>query len=63
MNGVVLEEIDKVVQIHEGFVDSHNAGLGGVLSEGRSEGESSNSSESVDSESNVGHGLFECVLG
>ena len=57
MNGVVFEEIAKVVEVHERVVDGHNLSLVGVLSESRSEGESTDSAEAVDSESDVGHGL------
>ena len=55
VNRVVLEEVHKVVEIHEWVVDSCNLGLSSVRAEGGSEGESSNSSESVDSESDSGH--------
>ena len=55
MNRVVLEQVAKVVEVHEGIVDGHDLGLVGVLCEGRAEGESSNSSEAVDSESDAGH--------
>ena len=63
MDGVVLEEVDQVVQIHEWVVDGSDLGLASVLSEGRSEGESADSAEAVNSESNLGHGAeswFEC---
>lgn len=49
MDRVVLEEVDEVVQIHEGVVDGHD--LGGVGVSGGPEGESSDSAESVDTES------------
>ena len=48
---VVLEQVDQVIQIHEWIVDCHNSGFTSVLSERCSEGESSDSSESVDTES------------
>ena len=52
MNRVVLEEINKVVEVHEWVVDCRDLSLGGVLGrEARSEGESSDSSKSVDSKS------------
>jgi len=55
MDGVVLEKVHKVVQIHEWIVDGHNLGLVGVGGHGGSEGQSSDSSEAVDSESYLGH--------
>ena len=57
MNGVVLEEVAKVVEVHEGVVDGHNLSLVGVGGESRSHGESTDSAEAVDSEFNVGHCL------
>ena len=62
MNGVVLEEVHEVVQIHEGVVDGHNLGLASVLGEGGAAGESANSTEAVDSDSNLGHSVL-CVRG
>jgi len=50
VDGVVLELINQVVQAHEGVVDSSDFDLG-VL-EGSSEGESSDSTETVDTEFN-----------
>ena len=50
VDGVVLELVDQVVQAHEGIVDSGDFNLG-VL-EGSSEGESSDSTETVDTEFN-----------
>ena len=50
VDGVVLELVDQVVQAHEGVVDSGDFDLG-VL-EGSSEGESSDSTETVDTEFN-----------
>jgi hypothetical protein len=50
VDGVVLELVDQVIQAHEGIVDSGDFDLG-VL-EGSSEGESSDSTETVDTEFN-----------
>mmetsp|Transcript_34593 Transcript_34593/g.46626 ORF Transcript_34593/g.46626 Transcript_34593/m.46626 type:complete len:343 (+) Transcript_34593:87-1115(+) len=61
VGGVVFEQVHEVVDIHEGVVDVHNLSFVSVLGESRSEGEAANSTEAVDSESDVGHGL--CVLG
>ena len=58
MDGVVLEEVHEVVNIHEWVVDGHHLGLAGVLSESSSHGESSNSAEAVDSESDGGHSVL-----
>jgi hypothetical protein len=55
VNGVVLEQVDQVVQVHEWVVDGSDSGLASVLSEGRAEGQATNAAEAVDSESNVGH--------
>ena len=49
MNRVVFEEVNKVVLIHEGVVDSHHASLRRVGAEGRSAYKAANSTESVDS--------------
>ena len=62
MNGVILEEVDQVVEVHEGVVDGGDLSLGSVLSEGRSEGESADSAEAVDSESNLGHAFKKVVF-
>ena len=55
MNRVVPEQVAKVVEIHEGIVDGHNLGLVSVRCEGGPEGESADSAEAVDSESDAGH--------
>ena len=55
MNGVVLEEVAQVVEIHEWVVDGHHLGLVGVGVHGSSEGESTDSAEAVDSEFDAGH--------
>ena len=49
VDGVVLEEVDEVVDVHEGVVDGHDLSVfaGGCCSEGKS----SDSAEAVDSES------------
>ena len=51
MHGVVLEQVDHVVEVHEGVVDgdhlSHVASL-----KSTSEGEATNSSKSIDSKLN-----------
>ena len=57
MDGVVFEEVAKIVEIHEGIVDGHNLSLVGVGGKGGSESESSDSAEAVDSESNLGHSI------
>jgi len=50
VDGVVLELIDQVIQTHEGVVDGGDFNLG--ILEGSSEGESSDSAETVDTELN-----------
>ena len=62
MNRVVSEEVHEVVDIHEGVVDSHNLGLASVLGHGSAASESADSTEAVDSESNLGHGVSEVFL-
>ena len=53
MDGVVFEEIDQVVDVHEGVVDGHDFGLVRVLCEGRAEDETANSAESIDTHFDV----------
>ena len=48
MDRVVFEQVHKVVNIHEGIIDSGNNSLAGVFSEGRAEDETANSAEAVD---------------
>lgn len=49
MNGVVREQIDQVVQVHEWVVNGLYLSLSGVLGESGSESEPSDSSKAVDS--------------
>jgi hypothetical protein len=58
MDGVVLEEIDEIVKRHEWIIDGHNVGFVGVVHEGTSEDKSTDSSESVDTHSNLAHFCF-----
>ena len=58
MNRVVFEEVDQVVDIHEGVVDSSNAGI--ALSEAGAEDETTNTAESIDTHTNSAH-LFSFV--
>ena len=60
VNRVVFEEVHQIVDSHEGVVDGHNLSLASVLSEGRSESKTTDSSESVDSKLDNRHG---CVMG
>lgn len=46
MNRVVFKKIDQIVDVHEWIVDGHDLGV--LAGKSSSEGESSNSSESVD---------------
>lgn len=63
MDRVVLKEVAKVVKIHEWVVDGSNLSLSSSLRHSSSEGESSNSSESVDSKSDSGHvAVMVCLL-
>jgi len=61
VDGVVLELVDQVVQTHEGVVDGSDFNLG-VL-EGGSEGESSDSTETVDTELKRHGGYWGCEKG
>ena len=54
MYGVVVEEIDEVIGVHEWIVDGHDLSQVSLLL-GCSEDESSDSTESVDSNSYVRH--------
>ena len=56
VDGVVLEEVAEVIEVHERIVDGHNASLASVGGEGGPEGEAADSAEAVDSESGDGHG-------
>ena len=60
VDGIVLEEIGEVVDIHEGIVDSGDHSLVLVAKEGRSEDESTNTAETVDAHSNSAHDTW-CV--
>ena len=53
MNGVVLEEIDQIVKVHERIVDGGDLSV--VALEGGSEDKSSDSSETVNTNSWVRH--------
>jgi hypothetical protein len=48
VDGVVAEEVDKVVDVHEGVVDGHNLGFTRLLSEGGAEDETADSAETID---------------
>lgn len=48
VDGVVFEEVDQVISVHEGIVDGHDLGVVGVLSESRAEDETADSAEAVD---------------
>jgi len=53
VDGVVLQQVHEVVDIHEGVVDGHDAGLVGVLAESRAEDETADSTEAVDTHADV----------
>ena len=48
VDGVVAEEVDEVVDIHEGVVDGHDLGFSSLLSEGGAEDETTDSAETID---------------
>ena len=56
MNRVVFEEVDQVVDVHKGIVDSGNARV--ALSEAGAEDETTNTAESVDTHTNSAHSVF-----
>ena len=58
VHGVVFQQVDQVVGVHEGVVDGHDLGGVGVASEAGSEHEAADSAEAVDSEFDVGHAVF-----
>ena len=45
---VVLEQVHKIVDIHEGVIDGSDSGDAALVVHGRSENKSSDSSESID---------------
>ena len=55
MNSVVLEQVDQVVDIHEGVVDRRDLSLIGVVHESGPEHESADSAESIDAHSHCAH--------
>jgi hypothetical protein len=61
MDRVVFEQVHKVVNIHEGIIDSGNNSLAGVFSEGRAEDETANSAEAVDTKFSDRH-MCICVF-
>lgn len=62
VDGIVLEEVGEVIDIHEGIVNGGDHSLVLVAKEGRSEDESTNTAETVDAHSNVTHCTW-CVCG
>ena len=55
MDSIVLEQVDKVINVHEGVIDLHNSGFAGILGERSSSDETSDSAESIDSNSSDRH--------
>ena len=61
MDGVVFEEVDQVVNIHEGIVNRSNTGV--TLSEAGTEDETTDTAESVNTHTNSAHFCFKfCVF-
>ena len=53
MNGVVAEQVNKIVGVHKGVVDGHDFSLACILTEGRAEDEAADSAEAVDADFDV----------
>ena len=55
MDGVVLQQVDQIVSVHEWIVDGSNLSVASLLREGGSEDETADSTEAVDTHSDVRH--------
>jgi hypothetical protein len=58
MNSVVLEQVDQVVDIHEGVVDRGHLGV--ALGEGGAENKTADSTEAVDTHADGAHAEEVC---
>jgi len=51
VSGIVFQQVDEVVDIHERIVDCHNSSLRSILSERCSSNEAADSAETIDTDS------------
>ena len=53
MDGVVFQKVKEIVQVSVEIIDGNNSGKVALISSSSSQGESSDSSESIDSNSDL----------